>query len=146
MSGDLIGTLRYTSPEHALAKRVAIDRHAGPEPGDGLPGASAALCQGVPPPEPGEPREVRIVRVEFALVLDRQRREVCVGGEVAADAKGAQQTLQHVEVAGPRLEHHDARTFEPLAHVSNSCSRIQWRDQHRRVGHEPNESEAYRPR
>jgi peroxiredoxin len=77
-------------------------------------GPRTTSAQGIPPAQPREAREVGVVRDELALVLDRERRQVRVGGERPGHTDRRQQLPQDAEMSGARLEELNVLAHDPL--------------------------------
>src|SRR5437879_1188375 len=95
----------------------------------------------IAPAEAGEAREVRVGRVELGLMLDRQRGQVRVGGEIAGRAQRLEQAKEDLDV--PIAGMHDARAGprEPRAHVGAGPGHGQWIFEHLSAGREADEPE-----
>lgn len=79
-----------------------------------LPAGGSA--EGVAEPQPRKAAEVTVGRIERAVVLDRQGREVGVAGEVAGGARVLDQQPQDAPVAGSGLHHRDQRMLQLALH------------------------------
>ena len=55
-----------------------------------------------------EAAEISIARAQLGTLLDRQRREVGIGGQIASSTEGSQETLQDLRVTFGRID--DFRT------------------------------------
>jgi hypothetical protein len=73
----------------------------------------ASPPQRIPPSQPRETREVGIGGIQLGLVLDRERGQVGVRGQVRRGTEVPQQTEQDRSVPLPRVDQESVRLSEP---------------------------------
>ena len=101
-------------------------RTAGWEAGAGMAGRGRVRrsLERIPPAEAGESRKVGVARVELALMLDRDRREMSVRRQVRRDTGGVEHSLEEFEVPRTGLEHLHERPIEPRANMVKRPARM----------------------
>ena len=102
------------------------------------------LPEGIDPAEPRKPGEVGIVRVQFSLVLDGQRRELSVGREIPGGAERPQQRERDFEMMRTRHSKPHVRSGQPLLDVLERIADAQRRVEHLRAGGQADEAEECR--
>ena len=62
------------------------------------------LCERIEPAEPREAPKVGVIRLQFGLMLDRERRQVEISGQLARDSGRRGERLEQVEVTRARMD------------------------------------------
>ena len=95
----------------------------------------------ISPSEAGEAGEVRIRRVESAIVLHRQRCQLGIGREIAGRSDGAQKAGEEAGVPMCGLHDADVRLRKPLLNTLERVFNRPGVHEHNAVGGQPNETE-----
>jgi hypothetical protein len=105
---------------------------------------AAGLPERLDPAEARESSEVGVVRVQFSLVLDGQRRELSVRREIPGSAKRPQQPERSVEMVRTRHDESHMRSRHPPLDVPERVVDAQRAVEDLSVGSQADESEEGR--
>jgi hypothetical protein len=83
--------------------------------------APLLLSERIDPSEIGEAAEVGVVRVKLGVMLDGERRELDIRGEVSSGADAFQHPEGDLQLPLARPEESNVRLSQPVPHVVDRC-------------------------
>ena len=104
------------------------------------------LHERVTPAESRESAEIGVGRIDFGIVFDSDRREMGIGGKIAARSSDCQQLSEQLETTGSRLNDPDNGQPEPGIHNTEGLFDLKRLRQDVGPGCEPQETEQHVPR
>jgi hypothetical protein len=98
------------------------------------------------PLQAGKPHKVRVGGMELSLMLDRQRRQVCVGGQITRGPDTLQKPEENFRMTIARMRDADVWLPQPGACMRASDRRCQGMRHDLSIRREPDEPEDRGPR